>query len=269
MNIIQNRERTNGGVMMAETNESQAPHLAPPRGRSGSAAAPSAPIEVEADPANLDALIERKDFKIRLADTERGRNSASMLINKMYGWRGYGDAHELKPDPNRITLTATGKQCLVGTITLGIDSENGLFADEIFKDEIDIVRAAGGKVCELTKLAVDPNIESKFALASLFHILFIYARRINHCTDVFIEVNPRHRRFYEAMLGFKPRGGVRTNARVNAPAHLLWISLSTVEQQIIQHGGTSDHPACSRSLYPYFFSKAEEDGIYGRLVALG
>jgi hypothetical protein len=25
----------------------------------------------------------------------------------------------------------------------------------------------------------------------------------------------------------------------------------------------------SRSLYPYFFSKSEEDGIYGRLVTLG
>lgn len=255
--------------MMAQTTESKALNKALARGRTGTAAAPAAQIAAETDPAKVDALLERKDFKIRLADTERGRNSASMLINKMYGWRGYGDEHEVKPDPNRITITATDKQYLIGTITLGIDSENGLLADEIFKDEIDVFRAAGGKVCELTKLAIDPNIESKFALASLFHILFIYGRRINNCTDVFIEVNPRHRRFYETMLGFKRLGEVRTNSRVNAPAHLLWISLSTVEQQIIQHGGTSDHLAGSRSLYPYFFSRAEEDGIYGRLIALG
>jgi hypothetical protein len=255
--------------MMAHTTEPKALDKAPARGRAGTAAAPAAQIAAETDPAKVDALLERKDFKIRLADTERGRNSASMLINKMYGWRGYGDEHEVKLDPNRITITATDKQYLIGTITLGIDSENGLLADEIFKDEIDVFRTAGGKVCELTKLAIDPNIESKFALASLFHILFIYGRRINNCTDVFIEVNPRHRRFYETMLGFKRLGEVRTNSRVNAPAHLLWISLSTVEQQIIQHGGTSDHLAGSRSLYPYFFSRAEEDGIYGRLIALG
>ena len=255
--------------MMAETIELKAKNSAPSRGHVGNAAAPAAQIAAEFDPANVDSLIERKDFKIRLADTERGRNSASMLINKMYGWRGYGDEHQVKPDPNRITITATDKQFLIGTITLGIDAENGLLADEIFKDEIDTFRAAGGKVCELTKLAIDPNIESKFALASLFHILFIYGRRINNCTDVFIEVNPRHRRFYESMLGFKRLGELRTNPRVNAPAQLLWISLATVEQQIIQHGGTSDHPAGIRSLYPYFFSRAEEDGIYGRLVALG
>jgi hypothetical protein len=257
------------GVMMAETTESKPLSKLPLSGRMGTAAAPAAQIVAETDLAIADALIERKNFKIRLADTERGRNSASLLINKMYGWRGYGDEHEVKPDPNRITITATDKQYLIGTITLGIDSEKGLLADEIFKAELDAFRSAGGKVCELTKLAVDPNIESKFALASLFHILFIYGRRINNCTDVFIEVNPRHRRFYETMLGFTRLGGVRTNPRVNAPAQLLWINLASVEQQIVQHGGTSDHPADSRSLYPYFFSKAEEDGIYGRLLALG
>ena len=71
------------------------------------------------------------------------------------------------------------------------------------------------------------------------------------------------------MLGFKRQGEVRTNTRVNAPAHLLWVSLAQVEQQIRLYGGTSDHAGTTRSLYPYFFSQAEEDGIYGRLLALG
>ncbi|GAC1407327.1 MAG: hypothetical protein NVSMB6_04830 [Burkholderiaceae bacterium] len=214
-------------------------------------------------------LIEHRDFRIRLADTETGRNSASMLINKMYAWRGYGNAHSVKSSPSRITLTASDKQRVIGTITLGIDSEAGLLADQMFKPEIDAFRKEGARVCELTKLAIDPDIESKFPLASLFHVLFIYGRRIHGCTDVFIEVNPRHRRFYETMLGFKRQGEVKINARVNAPAHLLWLSLEQVERMIRLHGGTSEHAATTRSLYPYFFSRAEEDGIYGRLLALG
>jgi len=253
--------------MMANTTEEL--NETPPISRRVTAAAPAAPIAVEPDSTNLEALIERKDFKIRLANTERGRNSASLLINKMYGWRGYGDAHEIKGDPNRITLTATDRHFLIGTITLGIDSEAGLLADEIFKNEIDVFRVAGGKPCELNKLAIDPSIESKFVLASLFHILFIYGRRVHHCTDVFIEVNPRHRRFYENMLNFKRLGDVRTNPRVDAPAHLLWISLDTVEQQIIRYGDTGAGPDGNRSFCPYFFSKAEEDGIYQRLMELG
>ncbi|WP_228526794.1 N-acyl amino acid synthase FeeM domain-containing protein [Noviherbaspirillum soli] len=221
-------------------------------------------------PADADDLvIEQKNFRIRLADTESGRNSASMLINKMYAWRGYGSAHQVKASPSRITLTASDKEKVIGTVTLGIDSEEGLLADEIFKPEIDARRNAGGKVCELTKLAFDPDIRSKFALASLFHIVFIYGRRMHNCTDVFIEVNPRHRRFYETMLGFKRQCEIRTNPRVNAPAVLLWVDIGYVEEQIHKYGGTSDNPDTTRSLYPYFFSPREEAGIHGRLVSLG
>ena len=216
-----------------------------------------------------DLVIEQKNFRIRLADTESGRNSASMLINKMYAWRGYGSAHQVKASPSRITLTASDKEKVIGTVTLGIDSEEGLLADEIFKPEIDKRRNAGGKVCELTKLAFDPDIRSKFALASLFHIVFIYGRRMHNCTDVFIEVNPRHRRFYETMLGFKRQCEMRTNPRVNAPAVLLWVDIGYVEEQIHKYGGTSDNPDTTRSLYPYFFSPREEAGIHGRLVSLG
>lgn len=216
-----------------------------------------------------DVVVEQKNFRIRLADTENGRNKASMLINKMYAWRGYGGAHQVKASPSRITLTASDRDRVIGTVTLGIDADEGLLADEIFKPEIDARRQAGGKVCELTKLAFDPDIRSKFALASLFHIVFIYGRRMHGCTDVFIEVNPRHRRFYETMLGFKRVCEMRMNTRVNAPAVLLWVDIGYVEEQIQRYGGTSDNPDTTRSLYPYFFSPREEAGIHGRLVSLG
>jgi hypothetical protein len=215
-----------------------------------------------------DFKVSQQSFRIRLADTEDGRNSASMLINKMYSWRGYTGAHKLQGSPNRITLTASYKDMVIGTATLGMDSSVGLLADEVFKDEIDRFRTRDGKACEIIKLAFDPNIRSKMVLASLFHIIFIYGRRIHQCTDVFIEVNPRHRLFYERMLGFRRQGEMKTNPRVNAPAYLLWVSLDYVEQQIIKYGGTSDHPDTTRSLYPYFFSLREEEGIVRRLLPL-
>ncbi len=144
-----------------------------------------------------------KSFKIRLADTEAGRNSASMLIKKMYAWRGYAGAHDVPSNPNRITLTASDKDTVVGTITLNLDSPVGLLADDIFKAEIDAYRQPGAKLCELTKLAIDSSIRSMSMLAALFHIAFIYGRRLHRCTAVFIEVNPRHLHFYQRMLGFE------------------------------------------------------------------
>lgn len=213
--------------------------------------------------------LNEKSFGIRAADTDEGRNAASMLINKMYAWRGYAGTHRIEDNPNRITLSASDKERVIGTVTLGIDSPVGLLADEVFKDKIDPYRDAGGKVCEITKLALDNTVHSKEALASLFHVLFIYARHLHNCTDVLIEVNPRHRRFYENMLGFKRLGDVRSNPRVNAPAYLLWVSLDYVEGQIKELGGTAGHALTTRSLFPYFFSKREEQGIAQRLLSLG
>jgi hypothetical protein len=215
-----------------------------------------------------DILLSVRDFRIRLADTEAGRNSASMLLNRMYTWRGYSGKHELRDSPNRITLTAFMKDELIGTVTLSLDSQSGLLADEVFSQEVAGYRTMDRKLCEITKLAFDPRKNSMFALASLFHICFIYLRRIHQCTDVFIEVNPRHRLYYERMLGFQQVGDVKISPRVNAPAYLLWASLGYVEEQIRLFGGKSDNPDISRSLYPYFFSPREEDGIAQRLIVL-
>jgi hypothetical protein len=212
-----------------------------------------------------DLATDQKSFGIRLADTEEGRNSASLLINRMYSWRGYAGTHKIEENPNRITLTARDKEVVVGTLTLGLDSPLGILADDIFKEEIDRFRHQGARICEITKLAFDPAVRSNMALASLFHLAAIYARHLHDRTDIFIEVNPRHRRFYEQMLGFQRLGEAKINTRVNAPAYLLAVNLDYVDEQIKKFGGTSSHPGAERSFYPLFFSPREEAGIIDRL----
>lgn len=210
----------------------------------------------ETDAHELD--VDERTFQIRLANTETVRSHASSLIHRMYASRGYTVNNPLQENPHRVTMTISEEDKVIGTITLGIDSPSGLLADEIFKDEVDAYRARGRKVCELTKLAFDPTTRSKTALASLFHIIFIYLRRVQQCTDIFIEVNPRHRRFYERMLGFRKHGPKKMNPRVNAPAYLLCVETDYVEEQIQKMGGTSSHDNAEKSLYPYFFCPISE-----------
>jgi hypothetical protein len=155
---------------------------------------------------------------------------------------------------------------VTGTLTLGLDSPNGLLADELYKSEIDSLRAAGHKVCELTKLAVDQPQTSKRVLAALFHIAYIYGRVMQGYTDVVIEVNPRHVIFYKRMLGFKEFGPVRLCGRVNAPAVLLRLEIGYVDRQIELLGGKTESAKGDHSLYPYFFSKEDEKGITQRLL---
>ncbi|HEY0664115.1 MAG TPA: GNAT family N-acetyltransferase [Thiobacillaceae bacterium] len=208
--------------------------------------------------------VSRQEFKVRIATTEDRRKSASLLIETMYSWRGY-EADPLHQDPNRITLVAHQENKVAGTVTLGLDGPKGLVVDELYKAEVDRLRAKGKKIAELTKLAVDESSASKAVLAALFHIAFIYAFHIHRYTDFVIEVNPRHERFYRRMLGFARLGEERMCPRVGAPAVLLHLDFGYIDRKIAELGGVLPPPPGEKSLYPYGFSKHDELGIARRL----
>ncbi len=208
----------------------------------------------------------RRLFKIRAANSAGLRSSANILIHRMYASRGYqstGVAEEQSQD--RITLTASDADVVVGTITIGFDSGGGLLVDELFHENIADFRRRGLMLCEFTKLAMDSVMRSRRVLASLFHVAYIYAHRVRGFDFLLIEVNPRHVRYYERMLGFEVKGPERLNPRVNAPAVLMALDFNHARAQIDLFGGQPDVAADERSLYPHFFSLDEEAGILSRL----
>jgi len=222
-------------------------------------------LPVAPDTANAGEEVEQQIFKIRLAHSDEWMHSASMLVQRKYAGRGY-TANGFRKAPERITLMAFQDEKVIGTLTLGLDSPKGLLVEDLYKPEIDALRQSGRKVCELTKLAVDQARSSKYVLASLFHIAYIYGRSMQGYTDVLIEVNPRHIAFYKRMLGFTEFGPERMCSRVNAPAVLLRLKLDYVDQQIELLGGKAEKNNGDRSLYPYFFAKKDEAGITQRLT---
>lgn len=212
-----------------------------------------------------DDKAEQQVFKVRLANSEDRRKSASLLIQKMYDWRGY-DTDALRHDPNKITLAVYQEDKVVGTMSLGMDSPQSMVVDQLYKQEADQLRAEGRKLCDITRLAVDHDIKSKSVLASLFHMAFIYGHNIHHATDFLIEVNPRHVLFYQRMMGFEPFGEERICPRVNAPAVLMRLDATYADEQIICYGGRGAAATGVRSIYPYFFSHDDELGITQRLL---
>ena len=213
-----------------------------------------------------DSQISRRLFQIRMADSARRRSDASILINRMYATRGYRSAGlpERAP-PSRITLVASEHDATIGTITIGFDSPAGLLVEDLFAAETQEMRFAGRTVCEFTKLAMDSVVRSTRVLATLFHVAFIYSHRIMGASDLLIEVNPRHTAYYKRMLGFEVVAPARLNHRVNAPAVLMRLDFAHAHEQIAQFGGTLKPVGPARSLYPYFFSPADEAGISARL----
>lgn len=202
---------------------------------------------------------------IQLAKGDGQKSRAKVLLNRMYSNRGYGADHQLPSEPSCVTFVATSADDLIGTLTLTVDSPLGLALDRTFGSEIDQFRGNGAKLCELTKFAFETSAPARPRLAALFHIIFIYESMHFGCTDVFIEVNPGHRRFYEVMLGFTSVGDPRENESVRAPSQLMRLNLDAM-RRFIDARGRSGGVEASRSLYSSFFSREEEEGIRARLT---
>lgn len=208
-------------------------------------------------------------FKIKVADQKGRRGLVDSLLKTRYAWRGYTGAG-LPTDPavHKFTLAAMENDQSIGTITVSFDSPQKLASDDSFSEEVNALRAQGKRLCEFTKLAVDPTTATKRVLAALFHVAFIVAHRIRGYDTLLIEVNPRHVRYYERMLGLKVIGSERLNRSVRAPAVLLSVNFSYILQQIGEFGGQPERAASERSLFPFAFSLSEEASIMARMKSV-
>lgn len=206
-----------------------------------------------------------KEFGIRIASNPDQRQRARILVERMYGWRGYTLSKELDLR-NCIIHNVVEEGEVIGTATLCLDSTSGLFADEVFHDYMTEIRNDDTSLCEICRLAFKISNASKTTLGALFHVMFIYAYRLNNRTHAVIQVNPRHKTFYEKMLGFTTLSEMRVNKHTNAPAYLLCLDLKAMADGIRQWGGTASQNGRTESLYPYFFTPIVEDGILRRLA---
>lgn len=99
----------------------------------------------------LDAELERRPdmqvFHIRMANSTGRREEASVLIRKMYDWRGYTFEPSLLKESSKITLYAETGGAVVATMSLWLGSPLLLPADDNFRDVLDHLRAEGRRLC--------------------------------------------------------------------------------------------------------------------------
>ncbi|HZP88363.1 MAG TPA: hypothetical protein VFB54_16245 [Burkholderiales bacterium] len=173
-----------------------------------------------------------------LAESHHDIASAHRLVRTRYAWRGY-DIPEANrngtgaPDFERnVVFIAKNNGAIVGTITLGLDREEGLLAEHTYPEAIQAKREEGGVVCEVTRLAVAEDADSKPVLAALFSLAYATASA-RGVTDVFIEVTPRHAAFYSRALGFRIASKGRVCQRVGVQSALLWLEMDELEQRLM------------------------------------
>lgn len=160
------------------------------------------------------------------------------LVRKRYTWRGYSlpttenaDTAASDREP-RVTLLAEDQGTLVGTLTLRLDSPQGLFAEQTYTEEIERVRSQGRRVGELVRLAMEEDVDWKSVLDALLQATYLLGHVVHSLTDVFIEVNPRHVRFYQRVFGFAVNSAERLCSRVGAASVLMHLDVEEFGQRL-------------------------------------
>jgi len=219
------------------------------------------------DPALADPQQNPDVFRVRLARPRTLQKDAGTLVQRRYTWRGY-QTRPAMPDPNLYTFAAYNSGVLVGTMGLRLDSPGGLAADQLYGQEVDLLRSGGNTVCEFTRLALDESTASKEVLAALFHTAYIYAHLVRGFSHVVIEVNPRHVAFYRRVLFFQQMGEERHQPRVDAPAVLLALDFKRITEQLERFFADPAWPTKTNSFYIHAFPPKDAPGVLARLQRL-
>ncbi len=209
--------------------------------------------------------------RIVAAATRQSRQRAYALAHRVYRRSGYarneGTGLCLSPfDAIDQTLTLLAENAdgqATATLSLVFDSDEGLPCDEIYRPEVDALRARGCRLAEVTRLAIEePCADAKSLLLRMFNYCYIFSRFIRGCTDLVIEVNPSHVKYYRRLLLFTQVGPERRCSRVQgAPAVLLRLNLAEIEAAVKGSGFTEGRDSSGNRLHAYPYSEAEEAAI--------
>lgn len=216
---------------------------------------------------NPDFAVVRRDYRIRLAQKQTQLYTrAGQLVASMYRSRGLmtASASCSHQQPEQVTLAASCGHHVFGTLTLGVDTGGGLLADSLYRSQIDQLRNGEKRLCEVTRLALDPALGCPEVMATIFNVAFVLAREVHGRTDLLAEVHPRHAAFYHRTMGYRIVGPERVCPRVGAPAVLMHLCLDFASRQIRQHAGARE----GRSLYRLFLPAAQQHDLLQNLTAV-
>ena len=161
--------------------------------------------------------------------------AAEDLVARRYAWRGYQvrspEAHSVQ-QTRPVVLLAQHAGRLMGTLTVRPGAPLELLAQASYADEIAELRSQGHLLGEVVKLAVEEGADSRRAMDALVQSAYWITHVVHGLTDVLIEVNPRHVRFYERVLGFVVAAEERRCERVGAPSVLLRLELASFGRRL-------------------------------------
>jgi len=184
-----------------------------------------------------------KDPECRVLRNDSERLAARAIVKRAYEAQRYSAGSRIAQylqGSHAVTFGLIRDEILYGTISVVVDSEQGLPMDTIYADELSPWRSLGEKLAEVVQFAVDHDV---YAAAfgtkpTLFGAVPLFAAALSHALAknidyLCISINPKHDHFYN-MLGFKQIGARKQYESVGAPA----IAYALYVPEWDKHGST-------------------------------
>ncbi|PCJ59772.1 MAG: hypothetical protein COA79_10225 [Planctomycetota bacterium] len=207
--------------------------------------------------------------RVQIANTRELKVKAFRLLYESYLEKGFAQESESKmwysifdllPD-TAIVVAINDEDEVVGALTIVLDSEIGLPADELCKGELEEFRK-GHTLAQIASLCVKGKVRSDLGLLiKLCNYAFLYAKGLKSITDFIITVNPKNMNFYIQKLLFAQIGQEGLYSKLGGnPAVILQLDLEEAELVSRQ---LRDEP--SKHLYDQFYNVSEKKDDFDKL----
>jgi hypothetical protein len=219
----------------------------------------------------LDSIEKKKlpaEFYVKIANTLEERESVYQLAYEIYLEKGY-----IQENANQwyiqnydfyqqtiILIVFDKNKKLAGALTLIFNEDGKLPVEKIYSEEIRPISMLGNRILESSRLVIHHDYRyEKEVLHLLLNYMLIYSYHVKKYHSMMIQVNPRHKLYYKALLHYDEIGGEKLCPTVqNAPAVLLHLPLNRYQEEIKHLIKTKEKTKKERSLYPYFLKPEQE-----------
>ncbi len=197
-------------------------------------------------PRAVVALDTSRDIHVKIAATAAEWDDAFRLVARRYRARGYEKARGCEPPdaadlrftpfhalPDTVTFVAKEEDHILATLSLVADNTLlGLPMEGLYGREIRRLRKEARRIVEVTNLADEQLGFREFTPVLTLLMQFVAQYGDDQGADTWvIAIHPRHRLFYERVLGFTTFGGRKAYPAVeNHPAEAFLLDVPRLRQ---------------------------------------
>lgn len=226
-------------------------------------------------------ILANDEYTLKIANSIYDKKRVYRLAYEIYLDKGFIQENnkkeytikaDLSPDAT-ILFLEDKKGHMVGSMTLITDSSQEVPASNLYKSELNQIKAKGNKIVEFSRFVIAKDERnSKEILSLLTNYTYLYAYHQLNGDVIVAQVNPSHQFFYKHILQFDQLGQEKECPVVRgAPAVLMVKSMQEMKKLIeicLKRSIEKKTKKMKRLIYNSYFNAEKEADVIRKMRSL-